>query len=191
MVMVQNGAARLGNFMADEFEDEITSIKQSHLEELRFYGFAGMYIIRFQQIEDHLEEPFAKLAGLEAEEATIASSAIRTVSRRCQVIRDLVAKNHALLADDWSELQRRILRAENERNSIAHGSPTYGGQNIVIRIDQETGETSATAQNEPHFWLEKNGFENWTTEKLAGGVRAINQLQSDLFSFSRKIGAIQ
>lgn len=70
--------------------DETVQIKRHHLDELRFYGFAGICIARFQQLDDHLRDPFASLLTISVEEAEIVFASIWTVKRRCEVIAHLL-----------------------------------------------------------------------------------------------------
>jgi hypothetical protein len=171
--------------MADH--DETVEIKKHHLEQFRFYGFAGICIIRFQQAEDYLETPFAKLLSLSPDPSGIVFGAIRTVSRRCDVIARLLEAERPDLTDGWNELTRRILQAENRRNSIAHGSPVFGGGGATILIDQKNDAATVVHQTESFYYLKKRGSPNWTTERLLEEARRMEALLSDLYAFGRSL----
>lgn len=165
--------------------DETVEIKKHHLEEFRFYGFAGICIIRFQQAEDYLETPLAKLLALSPERSAIVFGAIRTVSRRCKVIDRLIEAERPELSDRWKDLTGRILQAEDSRNSIAHGSPVFGGGITTIQIDQKNDAATVLHQTESLYYLEKRGFSDWTTERLLDEARRMEALLSDLYEFGR------
>jgi hypothetical protein len=169
--------------------DETVEIKKHHLEELRFYGFAGICIIRFQQAEDYLAVPFAKLLTASPERSSIVFEAIRTVSRRCKVIDRLIEAARPELGDRWKDLTDRILRAENSRNSIAHGSPVFGGGGALIHFDRAKDAATMLRQTEPFYYLKKQGFSDWTTERLLEEARKMEALLSDLYAFGRSLDA--
>lgn len=171
-------------------EDETVEIKKHQLEELRFYGFAGICIIRFQQAQDYLEIPFAKLLAASPDRSALVFDAIRTVARRCKVIGGLIETARPELAEQWKGLTRRILQAETSRDSIAHGSPVFGGGATTIQVDQTTDTATVLHQTQSFYYLEKCGSDDWTTERLLDEARRMEALLSDLYAFGRSLDAL-
>lgn len=168
--------------------NETVEIKRHHLDELRFYGFAGICVARFQQLDDHLQNPFAKLLTISSEQASIVFGSIRTVQRRCEVIAKLLEADRPDVVESWKSLTKRIRRAEDNRNSIAHGSPIFGGGVTTVQVDTETEKTEVLSQTESFFYLEKRGYSDWTTERLLNEARQTELLLSDLYAFCRSLG---
>lgn len=172
------------------YPDESVKIKRHHLDELRFYGFAGICVTRFQQLDDHLRDPFASLLTISDQEATIVFASIRTVKRRCEVIARLLEIRKPDFVDRWQSLTRRILQAESSRNSIAHGSPVFDGGGATVRIDEESDTIEVVERREPFFYLEKRGFTDWTTERLRAEAQQTESLLRDIYELSRDLGSI-
>jgi hypothetical protein len=168
--------------------NETVEVKKHHLEELRFYGFAGICIIRFQQAEDYLQTPFTELLALSAGRSDIVFGAIRTISRRCKVIGQLIEAERPGLSNRWKDLAGRILRAEKCRDSIAHGSPVFGGGVTIIQMER-SADRRQVVQGESFFYLKKRGFDDWTTERLLDEARRMETLLSDLYAFGRSLEA--
>ncbi|MDQ3143768.1 MAG: hypothetical protein M3Q57_02655 [Pseudomonadota bacterium] len=169
--------------------DTLITIKKSHLEELRFYGFAGICIIRFQQVFDHLSNVFSELVKLSDGEVNAIFGSIRTLDRRCKVIGDLLKLTKSGEFDEWSKLAKRIRLAERNRDSIAHGSPVYGGGRTTIIVDEENQITEVVGHTESFFYLERNGSNDWNTDTLLAEARHTQRLLSDLYAFSRNLRA--
>ena len=130
--------------------DELVTIKSHLLEELRFYGFAGICVIRFQQLDDYLCRIFEDLVGISKEHSTVIFGSIRTVQRRCHVLSKLLDSSHPALSSDWRELVRRVKKAEDNRNSIAHGLPVYGGTTVMY-LNEETNTLEVGGGVPAHF----------------------------------------
>lgn len=167
---------------------ELVTIEKHRLDELRFYAFAGVCIIRVQQLHDYLVEPFSRLLNVSMEEASIVFAPVRTFKQRCDVICTLLERAESKLVADWASLTKRITKAEDNRNSIAHGSPVFGGGGIVVSI--EDGATKVTKGNDPCFFLQKLGKDDWTTELLLEEARKTEALLSDLYAFTRSLGGL-
>jgi hypothetical protein len=111
--------------------------------------------------------------------------AIRTIASRCKVISGLIEAERPELTDEWKDLTRRILQAENSRNSIAHGSPVFGGGGARFHFDQTNASLTLLSKTESFFHLKKRCFNDWTTERLLDEARRNEALLSDLYSFDR------
>lgn len=165
---------------------EMVSIEKHRLDELRFYAFAGVCIIRVQQLHDYLVEPFSKLLNVSTEEASVVFASVWSFDRRCKVICRLLKRSKSDLVADWAALTKRIAKAEQNRDSIAHGSPVFHGGGIVLQV--EDGVTKVTKQSDSYFSLQKPGQDDWTTELLLEEARKTEALQSDLYAFTRRLG---
>lgn len=168
-------------------DEELQEIEKHDVDELRFYGFAGICIIRFQQAYDYLGLIFQSLIEKGHIESNVIFDSIRPVSSRCSVISRLIDLNRPDLNDVWRELKTRIQKAEDTRNSIAHGSPVFGGSITTINVDWKSGETEVLDQTEPYFFLQKQGYDDWTTELLFEEAKSLETLLSELYALGRTL----
>jgi hypothetical protein len=170
--------------------NEEVSIKRGQLEQLRFYGFAGICIIRFQQLDNHLQRPFSSLVHVTASEGEIIFGAIRTVDRRCGVLSKLIGERVPPLSDRWGEIVGRIRKAEKNRNSIAHGLPIFGGGKTTVQLNTDTNAVEIIGHEESFHYLTKQGFDDWTTSKLLEESHRTENLLKDLYVFCDDLSAL-
>lgn len=171
-----------------DLNDEVV-LKRHQLEEFTFYAHAGRCVIRFQQLEDNLKSPFSTLLSTSPEHAQIIFASVRTVKRRCDVIGDLIKLDKPALLNDWDCLSKRILKAENNRNSIAHARSVFNGGGATIHFNHETDSLTVTEVGDPFFYLEKKGFLDWTVERLLAEANNTGILIDDLHRFDRLLAA--
>lgn len=144
----------------------------------KFYATVGHCILRYQQIEDYLEDLFAAVLGGPGDRSNAIFASVRGTDRRLQII---AAAATGLKASPWialPDLLRRIKDASDVRGQIAHARPVQISPPVRVRVKTDGGrivtvaevESSANTRFELHKATAKQVV-TYTVEDLPPRIR--------------------
>jgi hypothetical protein len=170
------------------------SISISDEERQRFYALVGHCVLRFQHVEDFLEDTFAAVLGGVRERADAIFASVRGLDRKIQLIK---AAAIGLIGeppwDGLDALMTRVKTASDVRGQIAHAKPVQSGGLIRIGVRVEEGrmiETTGVEQVEgSRMELHKNQ-RIFSADDLLREYRRIDTLFGDLLRFVDRIPGV-
>lgn len=119
--------------------DDATDERAFREKQRRFYALVGHCILRFQHVEDYLEEVFASVLGGSRPRADAIFASVRGIDRKTEIIR---AAATGLSGEPWDQLPpllRRVKEASDVRGQIAHANPVQNGGLTRINVRTENG----------------------------------------------------
>jgi hypothetical protein len=166
------------------------SIGISDEERRRFYAMVGHCVLRFQHVEDYLEDTFAVVLGGARERADAIFASVRGLERKIQLIR---AAAIGLAGEPWDgldALMTRVKTASDVRGQIAHANPVQKGGLIRIKVRVEEGRvietTGVERVEDDRMELHKNQ-RIFATDDLLREYNRIDTLFGDLVRFVDRI----
>ncbi|HEX8443027.1 MAG TPA: hypothetical protein VF631_05205 [Allosphingosinicella sp.] len=159
-----------------------------------FYAAVGILVTNYQFAEDHLQVIFALLLEADEVRARIAFGAVRGLGAKLSVIADLIAvSGNANNAAIWKSLSKRLGRAADARNEVAHGKSTMFGGTISFQVDEATntmvGPKSVTLGEMQMRKPTRVGENIWNVDRMWREIGRTRTLRSDLYSFGRLLAS--
>jgi hypothetical protein len=173
--------------------DENAEVSAFHKKRTLFYAMVGQCILRFQHVEDYLEEVFAAVLGGTRNRADAIFASVRGVERKIQVIKASAIGLSGRPWDDLESLLAKVKAASDVRGQIAHANPVHNGGMIRINVRMEGNEIAETLGAEritaSRFELHKHAKEKiiFTAEDLLREYHRIDKLLGDMIAFVRSI----
>jgi hypothetical protein len=155
----------------------------------RFYALVGHCILRFQHVEDYLEDVFAAVLGGKRDRADAIFASVRGIDRKIQITK---AAATGLSGKPWDELNpllAQVKEVSSVRGQIAHANPIQNGGMVRINVRTEKGqivETLGVERITDSRWeLHKQAKENiiFTAEDLLREYNRIDKLFGDMIAF--------
>lgn len=129
-------------------EDETAEMREWRAKEQRFYALVGHCILRFQHVEDYLEDVFAAVLGGSRGRADAIFASVRGIDRKLQIIKAAATGRNGQPWDRLIPMLDAVKEASGVRGQIAHASPVQ--KNFVrIRMRTENGRPVETMGVEP------------------------------------------
>jgi hypothetical protein len=88
---------------------------------MRFYALVGHCILRFQHVEDYLEDVFAAVLGGKRDRADAIFASVRGVDHKIQIIKAAATGLSGLPWGDLASLLTTVKEVSDMRGQIAHG----------------------------------------------------------------------
>jgi hypothetical protein len=180
-------------------DDELSTERAQAFAEKRtyFYAMVGHCILRFQHVEDYLEDVFAVVLGGKKDRADAVFASVRGVDRKIQIISTAATGLAGPPWDDLSSLLVRVKEASDMRGQIAHANPVQHGGLIHVRVRTENGqitESLGVERIEEGRWeLHKRAKQTtvFTIEDLQRGYDRMDKLFLDVIAFVKLAGQNQ
>lgn len=162
-------------------------------EQQRFYSLVGHCILRFQHVEDFLDEIFAAVLGGRRDRANAIFATVRGIDRKTQIIS---AAAIGLIGDKWNELPQilaEVKQTSDVRGQIAHASPVRHGGKTLINVQRKNGRiveaVSAEQIEQPRWELHKTSKNTtiFKEEDLVREYHRIDKLFIQMVEFVKRI----
>jgi hypothetical protein len=164
--------------MTDD-QNEDAEVRAFREKQRRFYALVGHCILRFQHVEDYLEDVFAAVLGGRRDRADAIFASVRGVERKIQIIRASATGLSGNPWDDLDSLLAKVKAASEVRGQIAHANPVQNGGLIRINVRMEGGQIVETVGMER---VSESGFE---LHKQAAKVKIILTAEDLLREYNR------
>jgi hypothetical protein len=179
--------------MTSEESPEDVEIKKVRAEQQQFYAIVGHCILRFQHVEDYLEEIFAAVLGGSRSRADAIFASVRGIDRKIQIIN---AAAVGLQGEPWTQLPSLMSRAKmasDVRGQIAHANPVRHGGLVRIKVRKDGDRIVETVGVErvedARFELHKRSKETtvFTVADLKREYSFIDHIFTDMIAFVKAI----
>lgn len=179
--------------MTSEESPETVEIKKFRAEQQQFYAIVGHCILRFQHLEDYLEDVFAAVLGGSRARADAIFASVRGIDRKIQIIS---AAAVGLQGAPWPQLLpllTRAKRASDIRGQIAHANPVRHGGSLKIKVRMDGNrivETVGVEQvDDARFELHKRAKETtiFKVEDLRREYDFIDHIFTDMIAFVKAV----
>jgi len=172
-------------------DDGLTSAEEKAFREKQrhFYAAVGHCILRFQHVEDYLEDVFAAVLGGSKGRADAIFASVRGVDRKIQIIKAAATGLSGPPWDDLPSILDTVKEVSEMRGQIAHASPVQNGGMVRLNVRTEHGrivEVLSGEQIEESRWeLHKRAKQTivFTIEDLLRGYDRIDRLFGDMIAF--------
>jgi hypothetical protein len=180
--------------MTNEESPETDEIKKFRAEQQQFYAIVGHCILRFQHVEDYLEDIFAAVLGGSRARADAIFASVRGIDRKIQII---TAAAVGLQGEPWprlTPLMNRVKKASDIRGQIAHANPVRHGGSLKIKVRMDGGRTVETVGVErvedARYELHKRAKQTtiFKVEDLRREYDFVDHIFSDMIAFVKAIG---
>ena len=179
--------------MTNEHSREDIEVEKFRAERQRFYELVGHCILRFQHVEDYMEDIFAAVLGGSRARSDAIFASVRGVERKIQII---TAAAVGLQGEPWPRLLpllQRVKRASDVRGQIAHANPVCNGGLARIKVRSEDGrivetvgfERAEDARMELHKRAKSTTI--FKIEDLRREYDFIDQVFTDMIAFVKSI----
>jgi hypothetical protein len=160
-------------------------------KERRFYARVGHCILRFQEVEDYLEELFAAVLRGRRDRAYAIFASVRGIDNKIQIIKAAATGLRGKRGDRLASLLRTVKEVSNVRGKIAHARPVQHGPTRRIKVQTSKGRTVEIQTREPfeagNWQLHKVATEQttiiFTVDDLRREYNRINELFLDMIAF--------
>jgi hypothetical protein len=172
--------------MADDAET--TEEREWREKQRKFYALVGHCILRFQHVEDYLEDVFAAVLGGSRSRADAIFASVRGIDRKLQIIKAAATGLDGQPWDHLIPLLNSVKDVSGVRGQIAHASPVQN-QSLRIRVRTENGrilETVGVEQGESRLELHKQAAKDrivFTVEDLLREYNRIDDLFGEMIAF--------
>jgi hypothetical protein len=158
-------------------------------KQTRFYALVGHCILRFQHVDDYLEDVFAAVLGGRRDRADAVFASVRGIDRKIQIIRAAATGLSGKPWDELSPLLATVKEVSEARGQIAHANPVQSGGMIRVNVRTDKGrivETLGAERITDSRWeLHKQAKEKiiFTVEDLLREYHRIDKLFGDMIDF--------
>jgi hypothetical protein len=179
--------------MTSDESPETIEIEKFRAEQQQFYALVGHCILRFQHVEDYLEDIFAAVLGGSRARADAIFASVRGIDRKIQII-DAAAVG--LQGEPWIQLLpllNRAKKASDIRGQIAHANPVRHGGSVRIKVRRDGDRIVETVGVErvedARFELHKRAKETtvFKVEDLRTEYDFIDHIFTDMIAFVKAI----
>jgi hypothetical protein len=155
----------------------------------QFYALVGHCILRFQHVEDYLEDIFAVILGGKRERADAVFASVRGVERKIQIIK---AAATGLEGEPWDQLNvllSRVQAASEVRGQIAHANPVHTTRlfGIFGRGKGPPVETGSVERTPESKWELHKQAKVFTTEDLVREHNRMVELFGDMVALVKSV----
>jgi hypothetical protein len=180
--------------MTSDESPEAVEIEKFRAEQQQFYALVGHCILRFQHVEDYLEDIFAAVLGGSRARADAIFASVRGIDRKIQIIS---AAAVGLQGEPWTQLLpllNRAKKASDIRGQIAHANPVRHGGSVRIKVRRDGDRIVETVGIErvedARFELHKRAKETtiFAVDDLRREYGIIDQIFGDMIAFVKAIG---
>jgi hypothetical protein len=149
--------------------------------------------LRFQHVEDYLEEVFAMVLGGGRARADAIFATVRGIDRKIEIIK---AAATGLSGEPWDQLApmlKRVKTASDVRGQIAHANPVHNGGLTRINVRTEGGRiveaVSVEQVTDSRMELHKRAREIaiFTAEDLLREYNRTDGLLGDMIEFEKSV----
>lgn len=177
--------------MVDEAIDPEEDQREFEAHRLRFYALIGHCVTSYQTVEDYLPKVFsAALGGSEAKASAIFQLA-RGLEAKLDAVMAALVESPESQQSRWTRLLRRVAKAAEARNQIAHASPVHHGGGLTIIMSENPEKKSQVIQTgRSRMELRKRtkaGEKVWTEELMRNEVERNIELFRHLIGFVKEL----
>lgn len=179
--------------MTSDEPSEAVGVEKFRAEQQRFYALVGHCILRFQHVEDYLEDIFAAVLGGSRARSDAIFASVRGIDRKIQIIS---AAAVGLQGEPWPQLLpllSRAKKASDVRGQIAHANPVRHGGSLKIKVRMDGGRIVETVGVErvedARFELHKTAKETtvFKVEDLMTEYDFVDRVFVDMIAFVKAI----
>jgi hypothetical protein len=168
-------------------EAETAEEKKWHEERRKFYALVGHCILRFQHVEDYLEDVFAAVLGGSRSRADAIFASVRGVDRKLQIIKAAATGRDGQPWDRLVPMLDAVKDVSGVRGQIAHANPVQKGL-FRIRVKTEDGHIVETlgVDHENRWELHKQATKErivFSPEDLLREYKRIDDLFGEMVTF--------
>jgi hypothetical protein len=155
-----------------------------------FFALIGQCVTQYQTVEDYLPDIFAAVLGIDHAKALRIFGHMRGLETKLSIITEGISDAPAERRQDWDGLLKRIRKAAEARNQIAHANPVHRGADIVVQMGADHQVVSVEQKGESRMELHKqtqNTSVTWTTEVLVAEYERTRKLFFNLIAFVKRL----
>jgi len=171
-------------------EAETAEVKKWREEQQTFYALVGHCILRFQHVEDYLEDVFAAVLGGSRSRADAIFASVRGIDRKLQIIKAAATGLNGLPWDRLIPMLDAVKDVSGVRGQIAHANPVQSGGHLRIRVRTENGRIVEAVGfdriKESRWELHKQAAKAqiiFAVEDLRREYKRIDELFGEMISF--------
>ncbi len=162
-------------------EDDLKAIREHERE---FFYAVGLCVTEYQKVEDFLSDIFVKALNIEPKIGKTIFELYRGIETKLEAIGAVITVHHSSLESQWKTLQIRVTKAQANRNTIAHSTPTFVSARLILHMDDVdengVGRLEYDKTSEPsHFRLIKRRKEHevqWKLPALNSEIQLLRKL---------------
>lgn len=176
--------------------DDATDERAFREKQQRVYALVGHCILRFQHVEDYLEDVFASVLGGSRPRADAIFASVRGIDRKTEIIRAAATDLSGEPWDQLAPLLRRVKEASDVRGQIAHANPVQNGGLTRIKIKTGNGRVTEVVSVEQvsssHWELHKKAKQTtiFTEEELLSEYNRTDSLYGDMIKFVASVKSL-
>jgi hypothetical protein len=155
-----------------------------------FFALIGQCVTKYQTVEDYLPDIFAAVLGIDDAKALRIFGHVRGLEPKLSIIAEGLSDALEERQQDWDGLLKRIRKAAEARNQIAHANPVHRGAEIVVQLGEDHQVVSVEQKGESRMELRKqtqNSSVIWTTELLVAEYERTRKLFGNLIAFVKRL----
>jgi hypothetical protein len=144
-------------------------------------------VIQYQSVEEYLVDVFSGALGDDHGKAAAIFSLARGLEAKLNMISAALKGADQTTVDRWETLLKRVARAANNRNQIAHARAVHNGGLVGVQLGRENSPGKATRLKPPRMELRKRSGANealWTEQMMIQEAERSSELYRHLLAFT-------